>query len=113
MDDILPSTFGIVLPLVRRWRSAPPSTPPRQCQSQNSPTTSESEDDDVDVTAVQQHPPPIDIEAHDSSVHNLEDSAVHEKVDTTTDRDTKAEAVSLDDESQQHEHGRNAKLKPL
>jgi len=114
MDDILPSPFDIVvLPLVRRWRSAPPSTPPRgQCQS--SPTTSESEDD---VMVEQQ----IDIvDAHESNdLHNIGNSSDHnEMVDTTTDRETNAEAVSsvddelqrnvsVDDESQRQEQQQN------
>jgi len=108
MDDILPSPFDIV----RRWRSAPPSTPPRGQCHQSSPTTSESEDDS-DVIVEQQ----IDIvDAHESNnLHNIENSSDHnEMVDTTTDGDTNAEAVSsvddeqqgnvsVDDESQQHE----------
>ena len=113
----MPSPFDIVtFDLERRWRSAPPSTPPRQCQS--SSTTSESEDDS-DVIVEQQ----IDIvDAHESyNLHNFEISSDHnEMVDTTTDRETNAEAVSsvddelqrnvsVVDETQQHERQRNDK----
>ena len=111
MDD-MPSPFDIVtFDLERRWRSAPPSTPPRQCQS--SSTTSESEDDS-DVIVEQQ------IDAHESyNLHNFEISSDHnEMVDTTTDRETNAEAVSsvddelqrnvsVVDETQRHERQRN------
>jgi len=107
MDDILPSPFDIVvLPLVRRWRSAPPSTPPcGQFQCQSSPTTS----DDSDVIVEHQ----IDIvDAHESNdLHNdidIENSSDHnEMIDTTADRDTKAEVEAVNDESQEHEQQRN------
>ena len=100
MDDILP--FDIVsIDLVRRWRSAPPTTPPRhQCQSSSSSSLLDKEEEDDFITVKQQEQLPIDIEAHES---NDSHSSSTDNGDTTTDRETNAEAVSsVDDELQRN-----------